>query len=156
MVTGRPTLNTLRRSVNPSLAPTLDNLLLCTGGRSGNAGGELRGGGKLHRIHLVAGVGGGEDQPQIRLRIVKSGDQSKCRNAGQREIGMVRIGHQGPDAADLARIRLRDLEQKRLEVGKAAGQSSKSWAARDAIEIDVQSDRGFLRFAEARHILSRP
>ena len=42
----------------------------------------------------------------MRLWIVESGHQPKCRNAGQREIGVIRIGHQRPLAADLARIRL--------------------------------------------------
>jgi hypothetical protein len=53
--------------VSFSFSPAFADLLVRAGGLSSDAGGELRGGGELHRIHLVAGVGSSTIQAFVRI-----------------------------------------------------------------------------------------
>jgi hypothetical protein len=78
---------------------------------SGKAGGELSGGREFGPGHFVTRVGGGENEPHERRRVIVARDHPEGRDARERKIRVIRIRHQGAHAAKTMTVCIRRARQ---------------------------------------------
>ena len=96
--------------------------------------------GQLSLGYLIPKIAGRENVSYIRFGIIVTGHQAESGDAREREIGVIRVRLQRPHATQSMSVCFGSFQQEGLQTGKPAGQRSQTLAARDRIEIDVESN----------------